>query len=98
MNRVRKVAASIWWAKRFVKGAKLLCGNDINITASGTWNTRKDGKGELVFLGSVPAQVRVTDFYNPDAGRKQFVNAVVDGEMMRIYEGKDSYLYVAFNC
>ena len=98
MNRVRKIAASIWEAKRFIEGAKLLCGHDIKVTASGTWNTRNDGTGELVFLTSVPAEVRTTDFYNSDSGRKKFVNAVVDGEVTRIYEGKDSYLYVEFTC
>lgn len=89
MNKVRKIATSIWWYNRYLKACVLLCGRDLKVEAGGTWKTKS---GELVFCTSNYAQVDRTQI------RKQSVKALVDGEMIWIYETRESYLVLEFSC
>jgi hypothetical protein len=89
MTRIRKVAASIFFANRFIKGALLLHAHNIKLEASGTWLDSKTK--EPVFLEAVPAAVLSGSLHG------KTLRAVVDGETTRLTEREGSYLYVSFD-
>lgn len=89
MIRIRKLAASNWWAHRYIRAAIMLSAGNVELRASGTWIDSKTRKEVTLPREGVPTQ--------NGSLKKKTIIAIVNGVPTKLSECGTSYYYVSFD-